>query len=191
MSTDAATMPTTDEKHAAPGPRVRIAISACLLGQPVRYDGGHRHQSWCTDELVRYAELVPLCPEMAIGLGAPRPTLQLQRSDVDAAIQAVMPATGRDVSTALRDYADAFVLQWGEQIDGVILKARSPSCGVATTPLWQAGDAVPVARVNGLFADQLVRGLPGLPVIDEEELMRPSCREAFLQRVYAYAKRVR
>ena len=111
------------------GPAIRIGISSCLLGQQVRYDGGHKHDRFLTNTLGRYFEWVPVCPEVELGLGIPRETIRLVQ--IDGGVGLVMQKSGRDLTEEMRDYARERVRQLArEDLGGYVLKSDSPSCGM-------------------------------------------------------------
>lgn len=162
-----------------PAPRkLRLGVSACLLGERVRYDGGDRREPCIADELARDCELVAICPEVAIGLGVPRPPVRLELRDGRVAARGIEhPAL--DVTQRLLEYAEQMMPRLAA-LDGCIFKARSPSCGVDSTPLYR--DGAQIGSRAGIFAAAVMQALPGLPVIEEEALRDPALREAFLQR---------
>jgi uncharacterized protein YbbK (DUF523 family) len=168
---------------------VRIGVSACLLGQPVRYDGGHRRDAFLVDVLGPRVEFVPVCPEVELGLGTPRETLRLVRRAED--VRMIM-ANGVDYTDAMRAYAARRVEALaGERLSGYVLKSRSPSCGLvdaAVVPDAAPGAASPEDRGRGLFAAALVARFPDLPIEDELGLADPATRERFLARVFGYGK---
>ena len=155
-----------------------IWVSACLLGQPVRYDGGHKHQQGLEQWLAGWAQVVPLCPEVFAGLGTPRPPIQ--RLAV-AEPRLVLAHTGQPAAAGLSD-ACAQLVASSLVPAAAILKARSPSCGHGTTPLFDpAGEQVAVG--DGVFVEQLRRRYPTLLIVDESGLLSPAQREAFRARV--------
>ena len=158
----------------------RVAISSCLLGQPVRYDGGHKLQAWLRDELPGYAELVPICPEAGAGLGVPRPPVRLVETRGRVlALGVEDPAL--DVTDDIRRYVQD-TLRELSLVQGFILKARSPSCGHLTTPVYdEKGDQIRLA--SGLFAEYICKALPEKPIIDEEGMQDDMLREAFLDQL--------
>lgn len=165
---------------AAREPRLRLAVSACLLGQPVRWDGTGRAEPLITQDLAEDFELVAVCPEQELGLGVPRPPIQLERAGTEYRLRSV--ADGHDLSAAM----DAFAGQrLGapdlQNVRGFILKARSPSCGLGTTPVLERGRIV--AKTNGRFAAVVRARWPNLPVIDEDQLRDPVSRARFLAEV--------
>src|SRR2546426_12840304 len=118
-----------EEPRPSPNDRIRIGVSACLLGRPVRYDGGHRRDAFLVETFGRYVEWVPVCPEVELGLGTPRPTLRLERAGADVRLR--MPQTGVDYTAAMRRYAERRGAAVGAGgLFGCGLKSRCPSCGV-------------------------------------------------------------
>jgi uncharacterized protein YbbK (DUF523 family) len=179
--------------------RPRIGISACLLGEPVRYDAGHKRDAWIVDVLGPTVEWVPVCPEVEAGFGTPRETMRLVRTR-GGGIALVTTGTARDVTQTMRRYADRRVDELAcANLDGYVLKADSPSCGVegvqilenafSTGSAISAFDTRPAAR--GLFAEALMSRLPSLPVADERGLGDPEGRRQFVERVFAHHRAVR
>jgi len=163
---------------------IRIGISACLLGEKVRYDGGHKRDSYLVETLGRYVEWVPVCPEVEMGLGTPRDTLRLVRISND--IHLIMPKTGADHTPAMHAYAARRVRDLaGENLRGYILKKGSPSCGMERVRVFDA-HGVPAKSGRGLFAAALLQQFPHLPVEEEGRLCDPHLRENFIERVFAY-----
>lgn len=165
-------------------PRPRVAASACLLGQQVRFDGGHKHSPLLTETLGRFVDFVPLCPEMAIGLGAPRQTLRLVGNG--DAPRAVGNRDGHDVSDALSAYgrqSAAQLLAGPEPICGLIVKKDSPSCGMERVRVY--GDSgIPERSGTGLFTREVMAAHPWLPLEEEGRLNDPALRENFIERLF-------
>jgi len=162
-------------------PPIRIGISSCLLGQRVRYDSGHKHNAYITQTLGRYFELVPFCPEVAIGLGVPRPPIHLRRIAGEVRVVRI-DAPEVDVTEPLRAYGHT-VASENPQLSGYIFKKGSPSCGMERVKIY--GDAgQPVASGAGMFARTLMESRPLLPVEEEGRLMDPVLRENFIERVF-------
>jgi len=165
---------------------IRIGVSACLLGQEVRYDGGHKRDSFLVETFGRYVEWVPVCPEVEMGLGTPRETLRLVRMASD--VRLVMPKTGADHTEAMRAYAARRVSELAkENLSGYVLKRSSPSCGMERVRVFDA-HGVPAKSGRGLFAEALLQYFPHLPVEEEGRLADPSLRDNFIERVFAYAR---
>ncbi len=165
-------------------PPLRIAVSSCLLGQAVRYDGGDKRDDYVTDVLSRHVDIVPICPEVGIGMGVPRPPIRLV-GDVAAPRAVGVDDPRRDVTEALQRYAQQCqnVL---DEVSGYVFKSRSPSCGVTTTPIMGRGRRP--RHGSGVFAAAVQRVYPLLPVIEEHHLNDPPRRDNFLERVFAYAR---
>ena len=162
--------------------KIPIAISSCLLGQEVRYDGGHKHNAYITETLGEYFEYTPFCPEVAIGLGIPRPAIQLVR--VDDAIRVRGNRDPQlDVTEQLQAYARSVVPQL-QGFCGYIFKRASPSCGMERVKVYQNGN--PVTTDRGAYAAVIMQSLPALPVEEEGRLMDPVLRENFIERIFVY-----
>ncbi len=157
-----------------------VLVSACLLGEPVRYDGGHKRHAWLVERLLPEITMVAVCPEVGIGLGVPRPPIQLVESETGVRARGVEDP-GLDVTDTLNAYGRQQAHDW---LCGAILKSRSPSCGLGTTPLFDA-DGHETGLGSGLFAASLQAALPGLPCIDEAGLDDPEQRERWLEAVRA------
>jgi uncharacterized protein YbgA (DUF1722 family)/uncharacterized protein YbbK (DUF523 family) len=167
-------------------PPIRIGISACLLGQQVRYDGGHKRDAYLVQTLGAYFEWLPVCPEVEMGLGTPRETLRLVR--IGEAIRMVMPKTGADHTDGMRRFAQRRVDELAARdLCGYILKKGSPSCGMERVRVFDA-HGVPSKSSRGLFAEALLEHFPSLPVEEEGRLADPRLRENFIERVFAYRR---
>jgi uncharacterized protein YbgA (DUF1722 family)/uncharacterized protein YbbK (DUF523 family) len=165
---------------------IRIGVSACLLGENVRFDGGHKRDAFLVETFGRYVEWVAVCPEVELGLGTPRETLRLVRLGED--VRMVMPKTGADHTEAMRAYAERRVAALEtEDLCGYILKKDSPSCGMERVRVFDA-HGVPAKSGRGLFAEALLRRFPHLPVEEEGRLSDPHLRENFIERVFAYRR---
>lgn len=163
--------------------RPRVAVSSCLTGEPVRFNGGHSRDRFLSGELDPYVDWVRVCPEMEIGLGTPRETLRLERSPDGPHL--VTRNTGVDLTgpmTAL-GAARARTLD----VDGYVFKSRSPSCGVHGIPVY-TGDAAVDRGGRGVFAARIIDAHPLLPVEDEGRLNDALLRETFVERIFAHAR---
>jgi uncharacterized protein YbgA (DUF1722 family)/uncharacterized protein YbbK (DUF523 family) len=157
--------------------RPKVGISSCLLGEPVRFNGGHSRDRFLTQVLGRYVDWVAICPEVEIGLGAPREALRLT-------------ARGRLIGRSGRDHTDA-VTALAERrhgdlagLDGYVFKSRSPSCGLYRVRVY-AGDAPARGNGRGAFASRLLDACPLLPVEEEGRLNDQLLRETFIEQVFA------
>jgi uncharacterized protein YbgA (DUF1722 family)/uncharacterized protein YbbK (DUF523 family) len=165
--------------------RPRLAVSACLLGEPVRYDAGHKRSRYVTDVLGAHFELVPVCPELGIGMGVPRPPIHLVRTAAGLRARDVHDPQ-RDVTDALAGFGRRTAAQLAD-VSGYVLKSRSPSCGLARVRIRdEAGN--PSGYGRGVHAQAVTEALPALPMEEEGRLAHGPLREAFLDRVYAYAR---
>jgi uncharacterized protein YbgA (DUF1722 family)/uncharacterized protein YbbK (DUF523 family) len=152
-------------------------VSSCLLGERVRFDGGHRRHAFLTDVLGPHVDWVPFCPEMAIGLGAPRETLRLTAGD-----HLINRSGTADHTAAMA------ALPMPAQIDGYVFKAKSPSCGIHGIPRYASGGRATDRRGRGVHAARLMATCPLLPVEDDGRLNDGGPREAFTERIFARAR---
>jgi uncharacterized protein YbgA (DUF1722 family)/uncharacterized protein YbbK (DUF523 family) len=163
---------------------IKIGISACLLGEPVRYNGGHKRSSLCAEVLAQHFEFIAVCPEQAIGLGTPREPIRLVgEPESPRAVGTVDPQ--RDVSEALTRFGE----QMAEQLDdisGYILMQKSPSCGMERVKVYQDNSYPAAGGGRGLFAAALMRARPDLPVEEDGRLNDPVLRENFIARVFVH-----
>jgi len=157
-----------------------VGVSACLLGEPVRYDGGHKRHEGLLRDLGGHVEWLPLCPEAEAGLGVPRETIRLERSEDN--LRVIGTETGRDWTPALESWTERRLDELEqERLSGFVLKARSPSCGLGSTPV--SGNAQAVS--DGLFAAALGARFPDLPRLEEAGLETAEQRDRFLDQVFA------
>lgn len=164
-----------------------IGVSACLLGERVRYDGRDKRHPWLCDSLAREFVLEPICPEVAIGMGVPRAPIRLVASADGIRAQGVDDPM-LDVTLALDRYAADVAQRLGSVLAGYVFKRGSPSCGVRAVPCFGAGSGCgdeALGTAAGIFAAALRARLPGLPVVEEGELSTPADRLNFVARVRA------
>jgi len=152
-------------------PPVRIGISACLLGEAVRFDGGHKRDAFLTGTFGRFVEWVPVCPEVECGFGTPREPMRLVRSG--RGVRLITVKTGVDLTTQLDSYSSERVSALAsENLSGYVLKKDSPSCGLERVKVYDA-NKVPDKTGRGLFASRLVERFPDLPVAAEIDELGP------------------
>ena len=180
----------TDLRLLPAADKPRVGISACLVGEPVRFDAGHKRDRFVTDALAPFIELVPVCPEMELGLGAPRESMALVAGLHGPRL--VGNKSAHDYSAAMNEFSAARVrtLAGGggpgrATIDGYILKKGSPSCGLGRVRVRPSDDG-PMGSGSGLFAAALVRGLDGVPLCEEGWLRDDGLRDNFLAQLFSH-----
>lgn len=157
-----------------------VGVSACLLGQKVRYDGDHKHNTILVHQLGPLLRFRDTCPEVAIGLPVPRPPIQVVQVDDTLRVQGV-DNPQQDVTDALEDVATRL----GEPLSGFVLKARSPSCGHLSTPVHNASGQQ-IGMASGAFARKLHELFPRIPLANDSDLEKPAFLQSFLLQVYCY-----
>ena len=166
--------------------KIRIGISSCLLGEKVRWDGGHKRDRFITDTLGGYFEWVPVCPELEVGMGVPRETVRLTGTPESPRMVGVK--SGRDWTAPMRDHCRERLRDLEKMdLSGYILKSDSPSCGMERVRVHpEKGTAT--RKGVGTFARALMERFPLLPVEEEGRLCDPGLRENFIERVFAYRR---
>ncbi|MBV9207067.1 MAG: DUF1722 domain-containing protein [Actinobacteria bacterium] len=157
--------------------RPRVGVSSCLLGEEVRFNGGHKRYRFLTDELDAYVDWVPYCPEVSIGLGTPREAIRLTTA-------------GRLVNrSGTADHtASMTALPLPSDLDGYVFKAKSPSCGIRAIPRYREDGSAAGQAGRGLYAARVIAAFPLLAVEDEGRLNDAILREAFVERIFAAAR---
>lgn len=185
---------------AARAGEVRIGISSCLLGEHVRFDGGHKRDRFLSETLARFVTFVPVCPEVEAGLPIPRDTLRLVREssaprrpgvgadESDVRVRLVMPATGEDHTELLARWAEKRCAELAALgLSGYVLKKDSPSCGMERVKVYDSNGS-PAREGRGVFAAALLAAEPLLPVEEEGRLSDPLLRENFFDRVFGFTR---
>lgn len=173
--------------------RPRVGISRCLLGDEVRYDGGHKRDDLLVSTLGSLVEWVAVCPEVEAGMGTPREAIDLVASDdgvtVAAARVRLLGVSSRiDWTETMVMFSAARVRELLDQdLDGYVLKADSPSCGLERVPVHRENGVSRDGR--GLFAEALVTAFPDMPIEDERRLGDPVVRDAFIVQVFERRRR--
>ena len=168
---------------------IRLGISSCLLGEEVRYDGGHKRDPFLVQTLGAMVEWVPVCPEVEVGLGTPRETIRLMQHPTDEdAVRLMTAKTNVDLTKTMRRYARQRVRELArEGLSGYVLKKDSPSCGMERVKVWR-DKGMSKRNGRGIFAVELLRQYPNLPVEEEGRLHDPRLRENFIDRVFMYRR---
>lgn len=160
--------------------RPLVGVSACLAGYKVRYDGRDKRHALLMDMLTESLELMPVCPEAAIGMGIPRPPIQLVQ------FRDHIIARGRDDRSllpgpALMHLGHSWATVHANSLCGFICQSRSPSCGFGSTPVYNdSGEEIELG--NGLFIEQLRQVIPELPILEDRDLDDIQKTEEFLTR---------
>jgi len=163
---------------------IRLGVSSCLLGEAVRYDGGHKYEGFVNEVLGRFFEWVPVCPEVEIGLGTPREKIHLVRVLSEARL--LKQDTRVDITGRMTDFSGRRGRELEDVgIHGYVFKSESPSCGPSAVPIHDPAGRV-VDRGPGLFAKGLIERSPRLPVASEVDLGGIPTRMHFVERVYAH-----
>ena len=163
-----------------------VGISQCLLGDNVRYDGGHKLDSVLIETLGRHVEWVPVCPEVEVGLGTPREPMRLVGDP--QAPRLVTINTGVDHTEAMQRFAQQRIRELEAlNLSGFVFKSASPSCGIMGVALFNAQGTETHDGV-GLFARAFMAHFPLIPVEEEGQLHDPQALKNFLDRVLAYRR---
>ncbi len=166
---------------------IRVGISSCLLGNPVRFDGGHKLDHYLRDTLGAHVAWVPVCPEVESGLPVPREALRLVGDPRDP--QLVTSRTGVDHTAAMKAWTARRLDELeSEDLCGFVFKSRSPSSGMRQVKVYPPGGGVPSHAGVGLFARGFMERFPLLPVEDEGRLNDPALRECFIERLFVVSR---
>jgi uncharacterized protein YbgA (DUF1722 family)/uncharacterized protein YbbK (DUF523 family) len=155
------------------------------LGREVRHDGGHKHDRYLTDTLGRWVQWVPVCPEVEIGLGTPRPAMRLLAAGTGSRL--VVRKTGEDLTERMRVWS-LRRLDGLDDLHGFVLKKDSPSCGMERVKRYSEDGNLVAKDGSGVFAAALMERYPLLPIEEEGRLNDPVLRENFAERVFAYRR---
>lgn len=164
--------------------KIRVGISACLLGEKVRYDGEHKRNAVVCDVLSEVFDYVPACAEVAAGLGVPREPIQLEGSVEHPRLMTV--TTRRDLTERMHLTVTRMVAELeSAHLCGFIFKTKSPSCALRRLKVFPTPDSAPVEQGTGMFARAFIERFPTLPVADEVQLQEAAFRAEFIRRVRA------
>ncbi|MGA2225875.1 MAG: DUF523 and DUF1722 domain-containing protein [Syntrophobacteraceae bacterium] len=166
--------------------KIRLGISTCLLGESVRYDGGHKLDRFLRDTLGLYVEYVPVCPEVECGLGIPRESMHLEGEP--AALRLITTRTKRDVTDRMLEWSVQRVKELeSENLCGFIFKSNSPSSGMERVKVFNK-EGMPRQSGTGIFAGVFMKHFSLLPVEDEGKLHDPALRENFIERIFVFKR---
>ena len=175
----------------APPSPIRLGISACLLGDQVRFDGGHKRDPFLIDTVGPFVEWLKVCPEVESGMGTPRESIRLVEED--GRLRVLTVRTGIEHTASLTTWAARRVRELAaEDLSGFVVKKDSPSCGMVRVKVYGPPGTTGSAgrHGRGVFTGALLDAYPDLPVEEEGRLSDPRLRENFIERVFAY-RRVR
>ncbi|MCG7853553.1 MAG: DUF523 and DUF1722 domain-containing protein [Methanosarcinaceae archaeon] len=164
-----------------------MGISACLLGEPVRYDGGHKLDRYLVDTLGQYVAWVPVCPEVEMGLPVPRESMRLVGDSEQPRL--IAPKSGTDHTEAMVTWAQDRVERLASDgLHGFVFKKDSPSSGLFRVKIYTNADAGGMAQRigTGMFPREVVKRFPMLPMEEEGRLNDEHLRENFVERIFAY-----
>ncbi len=167
-------------------PTIRLGVSACLMGQKVRFDGGHKQDRYLIDVLGQYVEWVPVCPEVEMGLPVPRESMRLV-GDPDAP-RLIAPKSGADHTDRMEAWARERAEQLAqENLHGFVFKKDSPSSGLFRVRVY-SDSGMPQRVGTGMFPRQIIRRFPLLPLEEEGRLNDMRLRENFIERIFSYQR---
>lgn len=168
--------------------RPLIAVSACLLGENVRYNGGHCKNSWIVNELSDFVDILPICPEVEMNLGTPREEIHLVYNHQNKKeVKLISKYTREDLTgKAEKTYQYMSAQMEPLKVDGFILTRKSPSCGLGNVKTVQDKDPSKVIKTAGLFAKHLQDNFPSVPKIDSGRIKNFELRELFMRKVFAH-----
>ncbi|MRS13946.1 DUF1722 domain-containing protein [Enterobacteriaceae bacterium RIT691] len=164
--------------------KIPVGISACLLGERVRFDGGHKRLSFAVDELSPWVDFEPVCPELAVGLPVPRPALRLVKEKQGSLHLKFSDQREGDLTDAMRDFTLKRIARF-ENLCGYIVCKNSPSCGMERVRVYDADTSYSHKSGRGIYTDLLMQTYPWLPVEEDGRLQDPVLRENFVARIYA------
>jgi uncharacterized protein YbgA (DUF1722 family)/uncharacterized protein YbbK (DUF523 family) len=166
--------------------KVNLGISSCLLGEKVRYDGGHKLDHFLKDTLGKYVDWTPVCPEVEYGLPVPREAMHLLRTE--RGLRLVTSRTGIDHTDGMRRWAERKLNELAkEDLCGFIFKSRSPSSGMRGVKVYRPS-GIPVHTGVGIFAEAFMERFPLVPVEDDGRLQNPALRENFIERIFVFRR---
>ncbi|MBW2366453.1 MAG: DUF523 domain-containing protein [Deltaproteobacteria bacterium] len=166
---------------------IKIGVSACLLGNNVRYNGGHARDHFLTDTLGRYVTFVPVCPESECGLGIPRETMHLAGDPDNPRL--VTTKTRIDYTEKMKTWAHKRLAALArENLCGFIFKKNSPSCGMTRVKVFN-DKGQPVKTGSGIFARMFMDRFPLIPVQEDGRFHDPLIRENFIEQIFTMKRR--
>jgi uncharacterized protein YbgA (DUF1722 family)/uncharacterized protein YbbK (DUF523 family) len=174
----------SDEQKRSKEPTIRLGVSTCLLGEEVRYDGGHKLDQFLVNTLGRFVEWVPVCPEFEVGLGVPRESLRLIGNP--EAPRLIAPKSGQDYTERMQTWALKRLEELAAvKLHGFVFKKNSPSSGLFRVRVYN-DKGMPKRVGTGIFPREMMKRFPLLPLEEEGRLHDMQLRENFIERVFVY-----
>ena len=164
--------------------KIPVGISACLSGEKVRFDGGHKRLAFAVEDLSPWVRYEPVCPEMAIGLPVPRPALRLVKDDDGAISLRFSDKREGDLTADMAEFSHQCIARLSH-LCGYIVCAKSPSCGMERVRVYDKDGKNNRKAGRGIFTEILMQTFPWLPVEEDGRLHDPAIRENFVERIYA------
>ena len=166
--------------------RIPVGISRCLLGEEVRYNGGHKLSRFCRDQLGEWFRYVDVCPEVEIGLGVPREPMRLVEREGEIRVLEIK-GSSNDHTDKLRNLADTHQ-QWISNLCGFVFMQNSPSCGLFRVKAYHPNGNVLHTDAKGAFAQRVHELMPWLPMEEAGRLTDAKLRENFITRVFVFSE---
>lgn len=164
--------------------KIKVAISSCLLGMPVRYDGKDKLDHYLKFTLGRYIKWVPICPEVECGMTIPREPMRLEGTPKAPIL--VTKNSKIDKTKMMNNWINKKLIELKEEnLCGCVFKSRSPSCGIKKVKVYDTKSGS-IKFGRGLFADAFIKAFPEIPVEDDEKLYNPETRENFIERIISF-----
>lgn len=163
--------------------KIPVGISACLLGDSVRFDGGHKRCAFAAEDLAPFMRYEPACPEMAIGLPTPRPALRLTETADEKVELCFSNGKGEPLTQEMQSFSEKKIASL-HHLCGYIVCAKSPSCGMERVRVYQPENNNNRKEGVGIFTRELMKQMPWLPVEEDGRLHDPVLRENFVERIY-------
>jgi uncharacterized protein YbgA (DUF1722 family)/uncharacterized protein YbbK (DUF523 family) len=164
--------------------KIPVGISSCLIGEKVRFNGGHKYDNFINQRLIHYFDFKPYCPEVAIGMGVPRDPIRLVSINNEIRVQGTKDASV-DVTDKLHNYGVKIAAR-SDKLCGYIFMSRSPSCGMERVKVYSEKGAPLKASGVGAFAQEMLSAHPNMPIEEEGRLNDPGLRENFITRVFTF-----
>lgn len=166
--------------------KIKVGVSSCLMGNEVRYDGGHQLDKYIRDTLGNWFEYAPVCPEVECGLPIPREAMRLVGDPADPRL--ITRKTGRDITSQMKNWAEKKLEELADMdLCGFIFKSRSPSSGMTRVKVYNE-KGFPAGHASGIFAGLFMERFPLTPVEDDGRLHDPKLREMFIERIFVYKR---